>query len=75
MIENRLLPESETRNGKIVLVGSLKLTHMMLEFVLVITKFPVSSMAPFDTSQFSLLLDLHSSNKLGALSTSCLVSF
>ena len=45
MIENTLLPESKTWVGKIVLVGSLKLTHMMLLFVLVITKFPVSSIA------------------------------
>ena len=71
MVERRLLVKPNTWVGNMVLVGSSKLFHMLLEFLLVITKFPVSSIAPFDTRRFSLLLDLHNSHPLGAMSTSC----
>ena len=49
MLEKRLLTEPNTWVGKMVSVGLSKLFHKMLEFVFVITKFPVSSIAPFDT--------------------------
>ena len=49
MVERRLLAKPNTWVGNMVLVGSSKLFHKMLEFVPVITKFPVSSIAPFDT--------------------------
>ena len=70
MVERRLLAKPNTWVGNMVLVGSSKLFHMLLEFLLVITKFPVC-IAPFDTRGFSLLLDLHNSHPLGAMSTSC----